>query len=55
MIVYLAGGYLKPTGDALCEMKANRLFSYYDIEQNRVCMKQRFEDIIEIEKRRNEK
>ncbi len=58
MIIYLAGGYLKPTADILKRQETNRLFSYYDVIENRVItnkieggMNQRFQDIIKLKKK----
>ena len=48
MIIYLAGGYLKDTGDYLIKYRANKLFSYYDIANERVNMNLRFFDTLKI-------
>lgn len=51
MKIYLAGGgYLKNTGDYLISNKVSRLFSYYDIESERVNMNYRFLEVINIKK-----
>jgi hypothetical protein len=47
MKIYLAGGYLKSTGDFLCSRKANRLFSFYDLQSQRVNMLDRFNEVLE--------
>ena len=50
MVIYFAGGYLKPTADILQDQGTDRLFSYYDIIEDRVGMKRRFEDVIQIKR-----
>jgi len=48
MKIFLAGGYLKDTADALRKLAANRLFSYYDILEKRVNMDRRFHEMREV-------
>ena len=47
MKIYLAGGYLKPTGDNLIKYKAHRLFSFYDLLIDRFLMITRLKELIE--------
>jgi hypothetical protein len=45
MKIYLAGGYLIKTAKKLYQLKANRLFSFYDIDTKRVDMDKRFREL----------